>query len=147
MFQPRYNLYAAINFGSASERAITLPIVKDNRMKKIVTCIVIVALVAGCGSGGRTHDLADVTQSETIVLKKSTGQGAIHSLTLRGSGEIHGDAEITLILNGGPYKTEKLSGKIDFRWDGDWYSDEAEIRYTPKSVTGGSLKLKHEFHD
>jgi len=91
--------------------------------------------------------LADVIKSETIVLKKSAGQGAIHSLSVIGSGELHGDAEIILILNGGPYKTEKLSGKVDFRWGGDWYSDEAEIRYTPTSVTGGSLKLKYDFSD
>jgi hypothetical protein len=116
-------------------------------MKKLITCIAMVALVPGCGTGGRTHDLADVTKPETIVLKKSTGQGAIHSFTVIGSGQIHGDAEITLILNGGPYKTEKLSGKIDFRWGGDWYSDEAEIRYTPTSVTGGGLKLNYEFND
>ena len=106
-----------------------------------------VMLVAGCGIGGRTHDVADVTKPETIVLKKNAGQGAIHSFSVIGSGEMRGNAEITIILNGGPYKTEKLSGKVDFRWGGDWYSDQAEIRYTPTSVTGGSLKLKYEFNN
>ena len=116
-------------------------------MKKVITCFAMVALIAGCGIGGRTHDVADVTKPETIVLKKNAGQGAIYSFSVIGSGEIHGSAEISLILNGGPYKTEKLSGKVDFHWGGDWYTDQAEVRYTPTSVTSGSLKLKYEFSD
>ncbi len=116
-------------------------------MKKLITCFAMVALVAGCGIGGRTHDVADVKKPETILLQKSAGQGVIYSLSVIGSGEIHGNAEIILILNGGHYKTEKLSGKVEFRWGGDWYSDQAEIRYTPTSVTGGRLRLKYEFGD
>ena len=115
-------------------------------MSKLVTCFAVTVLLSGCG-GTRTYDVVDVTKAETIVLKKASGQGPVHSLSVTGSGEIQGDAEISLILNGGQYKTEKMSGKVDFRWGGDWYSDHAEIRYTPTSVTGGSLKLNYEFND
>jgi hypothetical protein len=123
------------------------PVGKEKRMNKLINCLAIVALVAGCGSDVRSHDQADVTKPATIILKKNAEQGAVHSLSVVGSGELDGNAEITLILNGEPYKTETLSGKVDFRWRGDWYSDQAEIRYTPASVTGGSLKLKYEFND
>ena len=62
----------------------------------------------------------------------------IHSLSVTGSGEINGNVKITLILNGEAYKTDSVT----FHWGGDWYSDQAEIQYAPKSVTGGSLKLR-----
>jgi len=115
-------------------------------MKKLITCFAVAALLSGCG-GTRTHDIADVAKAETIILMKASGQKAIHSLSVTGSGKSDGNAEITLILNGGPYKTEALSGSVSFQWGGDWYSDEAEIRYSPTSVTGGNLKLRYAFND
>jgi len=116
-------------------------------MKRLITCLALAALLSGCGIGSRTHDVVDVTKSETIVLKKNPRQGLIHSLSVSGHGKISGKAEIVLILNAGPYKTKQLFGSVDFRWGGDWYSDQAEIRYTPISVTGGSLKLRYTFND
>jgi hypothetical protein len=115
-------------------------------MKKLITFFAVAVLVSGC-SGKRTHDIADVRKAETITLKKASGQKTIHALSVTGSGEIDGNAEIALILNGGPYKTESLSGSVDFQWGGDWYSDQAEIRYAPASVTGGTLRLEYEFNN
>jgi len=117
------------------------------KMIKLLICLCLTAFVSGCGSGTRTVDVKDVTKSETITLKKDQGQGAIYSITVKGEGKIDGNAEIALILNGGPYKTERLSGPVDFRWGGDWYSDRAEIIYTPISTTGGSLWLSYKFND
>lgn len=116
-------------------------------MLKVLICVLLTALVSGCGTGTRTFDVPDVTKSETIILKKNPGQAAIYSLTVKGEGRIDGNAEIVLILNAEPYKTERLSGPVDFRWGGDWYSDQAEIRYRPMSTTAGSLRLKYQFND
>lgn len=126
--------------------SLTTDVGKGMIMKKVITCLAVAVLLSGCG-GTRTHDVADVTKAEVIVLKNTPGQGPVHSLSVTGFGEIQGDAEISLILNGDPYKTEKLSGKVEFQWGGDWYSDQAEIRYTPTSVTGGTLKLRYGFND
>ena len=114
-------------------------------MRKTPTVLVVAALVTGCGS--RMHEVPDVTKPNTIVLTKKPSQGFIHSFSASGSGEINGTAEISLILNGGPYKTETLSGSVAFQWGGDWYSDKAEIQYNPSSVTGGNLRLKCKFND
>ncbi len=103
-------------------------------------------LLAGCGNGSKSDELPDVTKPDTVTLMKNPGQGPIHSLTVTGLGEIDGDAVIILMLNGGPYKTEPLSGTVDFKWSGDWYSDQAEIRYTPTSVKGGKLRLRYRFN-
>lgn len=114
-------------------------------MKRLTTVIALAVLASGCDT--KTRNIADVNNSETIILDKQAGQGPIHSITISGSGRLKGEAEISLILNGGPYKKEHLSGAVDFRWGGDWYSDQAEIRYTPISATGGKLKLKYKFND
>jgi hypothetical protein len=115
-------------------------------MKNLLSSLVLVTIVAGCG-GNRTYDLSDATQAETIILEKESKQGYIHSWSVAGDGNIDGEAEIVLMLNGNPYHTEKLSGAVDFEWSGDWYSDEAEIIYTPTSITGGSLSLSYKFND
>ena len=114
-------------------------------MKRLITVIALAILATGCGA--KTRTIADVCKGETIILEKQVGQGPIHGITISGSGRLKGEAEISLILNGGPYKTEHLSGAVDFRWGGDWYSDQAEIKYTPISSTGGKLKLKYQFND
>jgi len=115
-------------------------------MKNSLSFILLI-LLAGCDVVSRSHVLADVTKSEVITLMKKPRQGAIHSFSITGTGNIEGSAEISLMLNGKPYKTEILYGRVDFQWSGDWYSDEARIIYTPKSVSGGNLKLKYKFRD
>lgn len=105
------------------------------------------ALLSGCIPGQRAQSVADVTKTETITLKKNTGQGHIHFLTITLSGEIQGAAEISLIENGKPYRTEKLSGPVRFEWGNDWYADTAEVFYEPKLVTGGNLLLEYRFKD
>lgn len=116
-------------------------------VKKLSVFLVFTTLICGCGVGARTLEVADVTKSGTIVLNKKTGQGPVHSLSVEVHGKIDGTAEMVLTLEGKPYKTEILTGDIDFRWEGDWYSDQADIRYTPSAVTDGDLRLSYKFND
>jgi hypothetical protein len=62
-----------------------------------------------------------------------------------GVGSVDGDAEISLMLNGEPYKPKRLHGRVLFTWRGDWYSQEAIVRYTPKSAKTGSIQLFYRF--
>ena len=80
-----------------------------------------------------------------ITLKNSNNQKHVYGIDIRGLGNIDGDATITLILNGKPYKTEKLRGGVSFKWGGDWYSDTAEIQYTPGYVNSGELVIEYKF--
>ena len=88
-----------------------------------------------------------MAKAETITLQKETTQGDIHYITIVGKGNLDGTAEIVLILTGKPHKTEKLSGTVDFEWNGDWYSNSAKIEYRPSSVKSGSLRLEYNFKD
>lgn len=115
-------------------------------MRKILVVITLVFL-AGCGTSKQTYTIPDITKHSIITLKKLPSQGNIHSITVTGKGHIDGNAKIVLILNGKPYKTETLSGDIDFKWCGDWYSDSATIEYKPSSIKRGYLNLEYNFDD
>ena len=117
--------------------------------KTLMPWLITVALLVGCSLNPQSHDIIDVTKAEKIVLKKQQNQDQdrIHSLSIIGVGEIDGNAKISLILNDSVYKSQSLSGKVNFQWRGDWYSDEAEIRYEPQSVTGGTMILHYDFAD
>ena len=87
----------------------------------------------------------DVSKPETIMVMKRRSQGFISGMTIRGSGRLDGNAEIVLLLNDKPYKTERLCGKISFQWGGDWFEDSATIEYRPSSAKTGELSLNYEF--
>ncbi len=116
-------------------------------MGKWIILLAGMGLLAGCSTDTREYQVADVTKPAVIILKKRPEQGSIYALSITGEGTIEGNATITLVLNGAPYKTEKLSGTVDFRWGGDWYGDSAEIRYSPGQVSGGRLILNYTFSD
>jgi hypothetical protein len=115
-------------------------------MKHLIGSLALVVILSGCNRDHRIYQISDVTQAETITLEKEPDQENIYSWLLTGSGTIDGTAEVVVMLNGEPYLTEQLSGNVDFQWAGDWYADQAEIRYIPTSVTGGNLSLSYQFY-
>ena len=116
-------------------------------MKNLICVVAIATLLSGCGQTYRTYTINDPTQDEIITLTKMPEQDGIYSWTVKFTGEIEGEATISVMLNEEPYLTEELSGEVDFQWSGDWYSDQAEILYTPTSVTDGTLSLEYRFYD
>jgi hypothetical protein len=50
---------------------------------------------------------------------RNTSNPEVYGINIRGSGNIDGEATISLILNEEPYKTEKLKGLVSFNWGGD----------------------------
>jgi hypothetical protein len=102
-------------------------------------------LAAACASYDQSARIADVRKAETIILENTGRSGNVHAIGIRGSGEIRGEATVTLMLNGKPYKTETLSGPVRFKWGGDWYSNTAEIRYEPGEVSSGELVIEYRF--
>jgi hypothetical protein len=122
-------------------------------MKKLLVVggLLLVALLAVavwylCAPNMPSVTLSNVRRPETLVLGKETGNGNVYGITIRGSGEIDGEAIVSLLLNGEPYKVEKLRGKVNFEWGGDWYSETAKIRYEPANVRTGKLVLHYRFH-
>lgn len=117
-------------------------------MNRLLHISLITALAFVCsGCMRREVRVSDVAKSETIVLKKEPSQGSIVGVSIIGRGRIEGKAEVQLILNGGVYKKEILGGDVSFEWEGDWYGDQAEVRYIAGTASSGSITLKYEFRD
>jgi hypothetical protein len=115
-------------------------------MRKYLTFILVLFLIS-CIGCKQKYNIADVTKPEAITIKKDNSQGNIHRLQVVGKGYIEGTANIVLIENGKPYKSESLSGEVNFVWDGDWYYVSAQIEYDPNLVKSGTLDLEYKFYD
>ncbi len=98
------------------------------------------AFKVGCS---QSVQVEDVTVSDTIVLEADRQHPS--SLTIVGKGNIEGTAKISLMLEDKPYKTEMLSGAIDFEWSNDWYSEDAVLQYESGTAKSGNLTLKYKF--
>ena len=113
-------------------------------LSAIVT-VVILSLGSACTSNDHSVRVTDVRKHEVITLQDLQNQHHVYGIEIRGTGKIDGDATVTLMLNGKPYKFEKLNGPVSFKWGGDWYSNTAEIRYVPNKVNSGEIVVEYKF--
>jgi hypothetical protein len=116
-----------------------------NRLLQISLITALAFICSGCTR--REVRVSDVAKSESIILKKEPSQGSIVGVSIIGRGSIAGKAEIQLILNGGVYKKEIIGGDVSFEWGGDWYADQAEVRYIAGTASSGTITLEYEFRD
>lgn len=128
-------------------RAPVIACVGGNKSMRAIVFLSLISFLFGCGSSNRIYEIKNVTKNETINLKKGPNKGNIHALSISGSGNIDGTAEISLILNEKPYKHETISGSFNFKWSGDWYSNEAKVQYSPHAVSKGTITIRYKFHD
>jgi len=115
----------------------------------ILGVVLVVALVvlAAWAFSWASISVRDVREAETLILGQGTGNPGTWALSIRGSGQVDGEATVSLLLGEGrPYHVQRLSGKVDFEWSGDWYSETAKVRYEPVSVRSGKVVLHHRFH-
>ena len=89
--------------------------------------------------------IGDLSRPADVVLKAPEGSTAVVGLHVVGSGLVDGDARLELVLDGRVHETFLIQGPVDINWYGDWYSPEVQVRYTPGSAKGGSVKLGYRF--
>lgn len=112
----------------------------------LALCAALCGLAAACSPSFQTASVANLSEATVIRLAAAPDpQKHVVSLLIRGTGSIDGSAQIELMLNGKPYRTEQLRGGVSFTWGGDWYSPVAEIHYRPIKVQGGKLDLQYRF--
>ncbi|MFZ1829742.1 MAG: hypothetical protein WAW42_13510 [Candidatus Competibacteraceae bacterium] len=106
--------------------------------------MILLAMLTGC-SHKQTVQVGDVSKPETIILKASRGQSAMHitGISLRFHGQIDGEATIT----GTNVLTQKLTGIFDLKTGGDWYSDSCQLQYSSTNVHSGQVIIEYEFYD
>jgi hypothetical protein len=116
---------------------------------RLLAIILALALVAAAGVvlwvQPAAISLADAGKPAELTLLPKHHAGSVASLHVEGRGQIDGEGEITLLLNGQPYKTEKLNGRVHFSWRMDWYAPQAVVRYKPLTARDGSITLRYHF--
>ncbi len=114
-------------------------------IRNILLIPVLAVLLLSCVKYDQKLVIKDLKTEQLITLHKKQGQRNICSMGIRGSGRIEGRARMVLMLNGAPYKTADISGKISFTWGGDWYADSMKLHYQPLEVRSGELIIEYFF--
>ena len=132
-------------------RALEKSIVKSEPVRRFSIIVAGLLIVTAAALAAwlwlpATVTIADAGIPIELTLRAPGAPKRVYALDVQGSGRIDGEAEVTLILNGQPYKVAHLSGVVHFEWGGDWYSPEAVVRYRPLSAKAGVIKLRYRFH-
>ncbi len=106
-----------------------------------------ILITTSCTSYEQRSEITDLKKSQVLLLHKKSSQKNVYSMGIHCHGKLDGEAELVLMLNGAPYRTEHLKGKVNFTWGGDWYSDSMELRYQPGNVSAGQLVIEYTFTD
>jgi PhoPQ-activated pathogenicity-related protein len=115
------------------------------RLAAIVLAVLLVAAAAVTLWVRPVATSIDASKPAELTLVSRHHASKVVALHVEGRGQMDGAGEISLILNGQPYKTEKLNGPVHFSWRVDWYAPEAVVRYTPLTAKGGSITLRYHF--
>ncbi len=89
--------------------------------------------------------ITDSSKSAELKLHPRHELAHVTALHVEARGKTDGEAEITLLLNGQPYRTERVNGAVKFSWRVGWYSTEAVVRYTPLTAKKGTITLRYDF--
>jgi hypothetical protein len=91
--------------------------------------------------------IADAARPAELLLRAQRGAWAPTGISVTGTGNLDGIAEIALLDGDGRVQqTALLRSSADFRLAGDWYEPEATLRYTPISGASGTIGLRYRFH-
>jgi hypothetical protein len=113
-------------------------------MIRLFSLLLLVAHCTACTAWrGESRVIADVTQPETLLFRASNS--GVYAVAINVLGSIEGSAEIQLMLNGAVYRRKTIAGKFEEELSGDWYSQEAEVRYLPANVTSGKVDVMARF--
>ena len=108
--------------------------------------LALLAVLGGLVACSENQSASVTNTSEPAIIKLTSQAGKqVVSLQVIGSGSIDGSAEIALVLDGKPYRSQHLKGNVSFTWADDWYSPLAEIHYRPTKVQGGRVDLQYRF--
>ena len=96
-------------------------------MRRLSIATVVAFLVGGAIWLGWWHlrenlpgsvTISAASQPSEVTLRAEGDPKTVYALEVSGSGKVTGEAQIALILNGRPYKTERLNDSVNFTWGG-----------------------------
>lgn len=110
---------------------------------RLLACFSLFFLIS-CNDSYRmtTMSYENLTQSQTFTLTSKCGAQVI-AIEIEGDGISKGNPVINLMLNDEEYKSLVLGSEFQFTWSGDWYSEEAIVRYKANSDSKTNLTLSY----
>ena len=111
----------------------------------VLGVIVLVTTIVALWIQPASVRITDSSKPAELKLQPQHKVTQVTALHVEARGKLDGEAEITLLLNGQPYRTERVNGPVKFSWRVDWYSTEAVVRYTPLTAKKGTITLRYNF--
>ena len=109
-------------------------------MKKLIP-VIFLALLSGCGL--KEKEITDVSTKQTVTLTSESNTPTNYKL--RFSGFIDGVADVSMLLEGGVYRKERIMDHVAVEWSGDWYNQDLVVVYEPIGSVTGELKIEYSF--
>jgi hypothetical protein len=105
------------------------------------------AVAVGWYVSSQTAVIPDVSQPADLMLAARPGDGwlllgSVTGVSFRVIGEIDGEAEVWF----GEGSPQRVVGRVDLQFGGDWFQRSCSFHYRPKKVTKGKLLVRYEFH-
>jgi hypothetical protein len=110
-----------------------------------LTVIQLILITASCAKYDQHIEITDIKKPQVLILQKKPNQEGVVSMGIHCHGRLEGEAQLVLMLNGAPYKTKRMKGKVNFKWGGDWYADSLELRYLSSNINSGHLIIDYTF--
>jgi hypothetical protein len=113
-------------------------------MKKPLFILFIFGILVSC-STFNTLKLNISNDYEEIIIKNKYGEG-VYGLYCKINGNVNGHLEIE--FSDGENPSKKIvpeNGKINFKYEGDWYADEFIIKIIPDGNVIGYINIIYRF--
>lgn len=103
--------------------------------------LLLVALLTGCMR--QSIQVPDATKPATLTLSigRLQKKDQVHGLDFR----IHGQVDGVAFLSSSTIITQRVSGSFDIKFNGDYFSTNCVIEYSPQGVRSGSVSVSYAF--
>lgn len=110
---------------------------------KLFSLSLVFILLAGCGHSFFDDEyVLDLSKPSTFILHADSK--SVSEFRFRAQGTSSAEGVLELYLDDTVYKTQKISGKTQFNWAGDWYHPNMKLVYKVTKRGKGTLEIKYK---
>lgn len=110
-------------------------------LRRAATTLILLTLVS-CNFFDDKYVL-DLSTSATFILGVSDTK-TVSEFRFHAQGHSSANGVLELLLDDKVYKTQVITGDVDFKWTGDWYHPNMKIVYRVEQAGTGTLKIKYK---
>ena len=109
---------------------------------KLLVIIICSIWLSSCDYSDEEYVL-DLSKTSTFVLN-AVNTEPVSEFRLHAKGSSSAEGVLELLLEDTIYKTQKISGNVNFKWGGDWYHPNMKLIYRIQKNGKGTLKIKYK---